>query len=89
MSKYKIKILKSAKKDILRIQQHKTLKIKVELLLDIISQNPYQTPPTYEKLSGNLQGSISRRINKQHRLIYEVREYEKIIAIFSMWTHYE
>ena len=65
------------------------LKHKVELLLGIISKNPYQFPPDYEFLSGNLKGFISRRINKQHRLVYEVLEKEKVIKILRMWTHYE
>ena len=62
---------------------------KAKLLIDLIRENPYQTPPSYEKLIGNLQGLFSRRINLQHRLVYEVYENEKVIKIISMWTHYE
>lgn len=59
------------------------------MLLKIISQNPYTFPPSFEILTGNLKGFISRRINKQHRLVYEVIEEEKIIKVLRMWTHYE
>lgn len=71
---------------------------KAKMLIDIISENPYQTPPPYEKLLGNLRGTISRRINIQHRLVYEVdctsftKEdvfYEGTVKIIAMWSHYE
>ena len=62
---------------------------KAKTLISLIRDNPYQTPPDYEKLVGNLQGLISRRINIQHRLVYEVYEKEKKIKIVSLWTHYE
>ncbi|MBL0941652.1 MAG: Txe/YoeB family addiction module toxin [Alphaproteobacteria bacterium] len=65
------------------------LKLKVRALLDILLENPYQNPPPYEKLVGELQNLYSRRINIQHRLIYEVKEAEKIIKVMSMWSHYE
>ena len=58
-------------------------------LLKIIQNNPFQYPPEFERLKGDMRGLISRRINKQHRLIYEVFEEEKIIKIYRMWTHYE
>ncbi len=60
----------------------------VKKLLEVIKVNPYQNPPPYEKLSGKLQGLYSRRINIQHRLVYDVREADKAIMILSMWTHY-
>ena len=60
----------------------------VKKLIAIIKENPYQNPPPYEKLVGNLQGMYSRRINIQHRLVYEVREKENAVMILSMWTHY-
>ncbi|MDE7439569.1 MAG: Txe/YoeB family addiction module toxin [Clostridia bacterium] len=60
----------------------------VKKLIAIIRENPYQNPPPFEKLVGNLQGLYSRRINIQHRLVYDVRENEKAVMIFSMWTHY-
>lgn len=62
---------------------------KTKELLNIIRENPFQTPPKYEKLIGNYKGAFSRRINIQHRLVYEVIENEKIIKIISMWKHYE
>jgi len=58
-------------------------------LLHALEDNPYHTPPPFEKLKGNLSGFYSRRINIQHRLIYEVFEEEKIIRVLRMWTHYE
>jgi toxin YoeB len=58
-------------------------------LLEIIRENPFQTSPRFEKLVGDLAGAYSRRINIQHRLVYEVLEKRKIIKIISMWTHYE
>lgn len=57
--------------------------------IEIITHNPYQYPPEYELLKGDMKGLISRRINKQHRLVYEVIEEEKLIKIYRMWTHYE
>lgn len=65
------------------------LKNKAKLLLDIIQKNPYQNPPPYEKLVGDLSGAYSRRINIQHRLVYQVYEKEKIIKVIRLWTHYE
>lgn len=62
---------------------------KAKNLIDLIKENPYQTPPTYEKLQGDLFGLYSRRINIKHRLVYQVLEDEKVIKILSMWTHYE
>ena len=58
-------------------------------LIEIIKKNPYQTPPSYEVLAGDMKGYFLRRINKQHRLVYEVVEEKKEIRIISMWTHYE
>jgi len=77
-----------AQKDAKKLSQN-LLKKNAEKLLEIIKTNPYAYPPEYELLKGNLKGYISRRINKQHRLIYEVLEEEKIIKILRMWTHYE
>ena len=65
------------------------LKDKVLALLEIIKENPLQYPPDYEFLKGDMKGLISRRINEQHRLVYEVFEYEKQIKVYRMWTHYE
>ncbi|MDD3582163.1 MAG: Txe/YoeB family addiction module toxin [Desulfobacca sp.] len=65
------------------------LKNKSIKLLEIPRENPFQTPPRFEKLVGDLAGAYSRRINFQHRLVYEILEPERIIKIISMWTHYE
>jgi len=64
------------------------LKPKAMRLIEMIQQNPLQYPPKYEYLSGDLKNKISRRINKQHRLVYEIFEDEKLIKIYRMWTHY-
>jgi Txe/YoeB family toxin of toxin-antitoxin system len=65
------------------------LKKKVLQLINIIKDNPYKYPPEFEYLKGDMKGLISRRINKQHRLVYEVIEEAKIIKVYRMWTHYE
>ena len=89
MVSYKIVILKTAQKDKEKIKQIPSLKKNVENLLEVMKKNPFQNPPPYEKLRGNLEGLYSRRINRQHRLVYKVLEQEKTIMIISMWTHYE
>ena len=65
------------------------LKDKAQALLDIIEVNPFQNPPPFEKLVGDLTGAYSRRINIQHRLIYEVFRKEKTVRVLRMWTHYD
>ena len=65
------------------------LKDKTLTLLEILKADPFQNPPPYEKLVGDLQGAYSRRINIQHRLLYEVFRKEKTVRILRMWTHYE
>ena len=65
------------------------LKPQAERLLRILSKNPYQTPPPYEKLVGNLAGACSRRINIQHRLVYQVLDDIKTVKVIRMWTHYD
>ena len=62
---------------------------KAELLLEILRKNPTETPPPYEKLVGDLEGAYSRRINIQHRLVYQILKGEKIVKVLRMWTHYE
>ena len=62
---------------------------KAKNLTELIKENPYQIPPTYEKLQGELSGLYSRRINIKHRLVYQVLEDDKVIKVLSMWTHYE
>ncbi len=65
------------------------LRSKAEKLLDILRENPYQTPPPFEKLLGNLSGAYSRRINIQHRLVYQIIADEKAVKVIRMWTHYK
>jgi Txe/YoeB family toxin of toxin-antitoxin system len=65
------------------------LKAKAQELLAIIQDNPFQNPPPYEKLVGDLAGAYSRRINIQHRLVYEVIQSENVVKILRMWSHYE
>ena len=65
------------------------LKPQTQRLLDILAKNPYQTPPPYERLIGDLAGSCSRRINIQHRLVYQVLDDIKTVKVIRMWTHYE
>lgn len=85
---YEIYYTKKAANDIPKLKAAK-LDEKAKALIEILRQNPYQTPPPYEKLQGNLQGAYSRRINIKHRLVYEICEEEKAVKILSIWTHYE
>jgi Txe/YoeB family toxin of toxin-antitoxin system len=85
---YKLLYSPQAKKDAKKLARS-GLRANAEVLLDLIEENPYAYPPEYEFLSGKLKGFISRRINKQHRLVYQVLEREKIIKVLRMWTHYE
>lgn len=84
---YKIVYTKAAVKDIPKLKAAH-LDVKAKTLVEIIKEDPYQNPPRYEKLVGDLEGLYSRRINIRHRLVYEVFESEKIIKIISLWTHY-
>lgn len=86
---YKIMITKAAQKDKEKTKQYPALKKNVSNLLELISENPYKSPPPYEKLLGNLSQCYSRRINSQHRLVYMVDEENKVVKIISMWSHYE
>jgi toxin YoeB len=79
---------KQAQKDAKKLTSS-NLRDKTRTLLDVIQKNPFQNPPPYEKLVGDLAGAYSRRINAQHRLVYQVIESEKTIKILRMWTHYE
>ena len=85
---YALVYTKNAVKDVQKIKAAR-LSNKVKDLIEIIKLNPFQTPPPYEKLVGDLQGAYSRRINIKHRLVYEVIETEKTVKILSMWSHYE
>ena len=85
---YKIVYTKAAVKDIAKLKAAH-LDTKAKALIDVIRGNPFQTPPSYEKLVGDLGGLYSRRINLQHRLVYQVLEEEKTVKIVSLWIHYE
>ena len=85
---YQIVYTKTALKDIPKLKSAH-LDDKAKELIQLIRENPYQTPPRYETLVGDFDGLISRRINFKHRLVYEVYEEEKVIKIVSLWTHYE
>ena len=65
------------------------LQAKAETILEILRQNPFQNPPPFEKLVGDLAGAYSRRINIQHRIVYQVFEKERVVKVLRMWTHYE
>jgi toxin YoeB len=79
---------KQAQKDAKKLASSH-LREQAQALLNIIQTNPFQNPPPYEKLVGDLAGAYSRRINIQHRLVYEVIESQKTVKILRMWTHYE
>ena len=85
---WRIVFTKQAQKDAKKLSSA-GLRAKAAALLDILRENPYQKPPPYEKLIGDLQGAYSRRINIQHRLVYQIFDDEKVVKIIRMWTHYE
>jgi len=85
---WEVRYSNHAQKDAKKINES-GLKEKVENLIAILEKNPFQNPPPYEKLIGELSGAYSRRITLQHRLIYQVFENEKIVRILRMWTRYE
>ena len=79
---------KQSYKDFEKLKQFPTLVKKVKALCELLKENPYATPPSYEKLIG-FKEVYSRRINSQHRLVYEIRKEEDIVVIIRMWIHYE
>ena len=85
---WRIVYSRHALKDAKKLTQS-NLRPNTEELLEILTSNPFQNPPPYEKLVGDLQGAYSRRINIQHRLVYQVLEEEQIVKVLRMWTHYE
>lgn len=88
MSTWQIVLTKQAEKDVKKVASA-GLKEKVFTLLYVLKDNPFQTPPPYEKLIGDLQGYYSRRINIQHRLVYQVIEGEQTVKVIRMCPHYE
>lgn len=87
MVEYKILYSKSALQDAKNLTSA-NLDKKAKELIEIIKKDPFKNPPPYEKLVGNLSGAYSRRINIQHRLVYEVREDDKVVRILRMWSYY-
>lgn len=85
---YRIAYTKTAAKQIPLLKSAK-LDSRVKKLIEVLKENPFQNPPPYEKLVGDMAGAYSRRINVQHRLVYQVFEQEQIVKIISMWSHYE
>lgn len=88
MVKYRILYSKFALKDAKKLSNAKLDK-KAKDLIEILRSDPFQNPPPYEKLVGNLSGSYSRRINIKHRIIYQVKDEDKVVRILRMWSHYE
>ena len=88
MVSWQLAFTKQAQKDAKKIA-HSGLKPQAERLLEIIKENPYQNPPPYEKLVGDLSGAYSRRINIQHRLVYQVLDSRHTVKVLRLWTHYE
>lgn len=88
MVSWQLVFTKQAQKDAKKLAAS-GLKSKTEQLLEILKKNPYQTPPSFEKLVGDLSGAYSRRINIQHRLVYQILDDIKTVKIIRLWTHYE
>ncbi len=84
---WRIVFTKQAQKDAKKLSDS-GLKSKAEKIIEILCHNPYQVPPPYEKLVGDLAGAYSRRLNIQHRIVYQVMDDEKTVKIIRMWTHY-
>ena len=85
---WRLVFTRQARKDAKKLSAS-NLRPKAEELLDILREDPFQKPPPYEKLVGDLNGAYSRRINIQHRLVYQVLEREHVVKVIRMWTHYE
>lgn len=88
MVSWRVVFTKHAQKDAKKLSAS-GLRDKAEQLLLVLKNNPYQTPPPFEKLVGDLSGAYSRRINIQHRLVYQVLEEEQTVKVLRLWTHYE
>ncbi len=85
---WRVVFTKQAQKDAKKLSAA-GLRPKAEELIEILRENPYMTPPPFEKLLGDLSGAFSRRINLQHRLVYQILDNEKVVKVIRMWTHYE
>ena len=85
---WRVVYTKHAQKDAKKIAQSNLKKKTIELI-SFLEQDPFQNPPQFEKLVGDLEGAYSRRINIQHRLVYQVLTEERVVKVLRMWTHYE
>ena len=88
MTPWRVVFTRQARKDAKKLSSA-GLRPKAEYLLDVLRQDPFRSPPPFEKLLGDLSGAHSRRINVQHRLVYQVLEAEHTVKVLRMWTHYE
>lgn len=88
MVTWRLVFTRQAQKDAKKIA-HSGFKPQAERLLEILKENPYKNPPPYEKLLGDLSGACSRRINIQHRLVYQILDEIMTVKVIRMWTHYE
>ena len=88
MSRWRLFFTKQAQKDAKKLASS-GLRDKAQALLEILAEDPFQSPPSFEKLVGDLAGAYSRRINIQHRLVYQVLKDDRAVKILRMWTHYE
>ena len=88
MVNWQLVFTKQAQKDAKKLSKS-GLRPQAELLLEILKKNPFAQPPPFEKLVGDLEGAYSRRINVQHRLVYQVFKGERIVKVIRMWAHYE
>jgi len=86
--KWKVVFTKQAQKDARKLEAS-GLKPKAEKLIDLLHEDPFRKSPPFERLMGDLSGAYSRRINIQHRIVYQVLEKEKIVKVIRMWTHYK
>jgi Txe/YoeB family toxin of toxin-antitoxin system len=85
---WRVLYTKQAQKDAKRLASA-GLRTKAQSLLDVLAEDPFRSPPPFEKLVGDLRGAYSRRINIQHRLVYQVLEDEHVVKVLRLWTHYE
>lgn len=88
MSAWRVVFTRQAAKDAKKLKAA-GLQAKAVYLLDVLAENPFQSPPPFEKLVGDLAGAFSRRINVRHRLVYQVLEQERTVKVIRLWTHYE
>ncbi|MDL2719229.1 MAG: Txe/YoeB family addiction module toxin [Acidobacteriota bacterium] len=88
MKRWRVVFTRQAQRDARKLARS-GLKVKAQLLLELLAEDPRRSPPPFEKLVGDLAGAYSRRINVQHRLVYQILEKERTVKVIRMWTHYE